>query len=190
MRRQLETQEVGKIRLGKALTAAVVSLMMSMFLLAGCASDKVETSSSDASSSSSHAVSSSATSSSDEASGDKATAGSSGAGYGDYDEVMVTIEIDPSAAAGKTDADTTVFGPEEVFVVDGGTAYDALAATGVKIEGDPSYVTSIDGLAAGAVSSTSGWMYKVNGENPTVAANEYVLSEGDQVIWYYVDSFE
>ena len=178
----------------KALLAALLGVMMSLFLLAGCAGDKVETSSSDpsAASSSSQSVAAYESSEADEAGEAQATAGSTGAGYSDYDEIKVSVEIDPSAAAGKVaeDIDTTIFGPEEIFLAEGETAYDALVATGATIEGDPSYVTSINGLASGAVSSTSGWMYKVNDESPMVSANEYRLTENDVVLWYYVDSFE
>ena len=77
---------------------------------------------------------------------------------------MVYVEIDPSAAADKVsgDIDTTKFGPAEVFIVTGGTAYDALLATGAEVDGEPSYITSINGLAAGDAGPTSGWMYSVN----------------------------
>ena len=101
------------------------------------------------------------------------------------------MQIDPSAAEGKvTGVDLTTFGPEDVFVKDGETAYDALLATDVDVYGNHSFVTSIDGLEEGAAGPTSGWMYMVNEEMPMVPANEYVLEEGDDVLWYYVDSYE
>ena len=160
----------------KRLVAALIGVLMSLFLLSGCAAENGGSSSQ----SSSSGDAGSSVHSSDSAASEA------------YDELMVSVEIDPSAAAGKVsdEIDTTVFGPEEVFLEEGSTAYDALVATGVEVEGDPSFVTSIDGLAAGAAGPTSGWMYEVNGESPSVAANEYGLSEEDQVRWYYVDSFE
>ena len=65
------------------------------------------------------------------------------------------------------------------------TAYDALLATGVEVDGTPSYVTSINGVGEGLAGSASGWMYMVNDEVPQVAANEYELKDGDAVVWYY-----
>ena len=108
--------------------------------------------------------------------------------------VTVSVEIDGSAAEGKVEDEITVFtmGPENIVLQDedGATAYDALIATGANVEGEPSYVTSIEDLAAGDAGPTSGWMFSVNGEQPSVAADECQLSNGDKVRWYYVDSFE
>ncbi len=47
------------------------------------------------------------------------------------------------------------------------------------------YVVSIDGLGEFDKGADSGWMYNVNGKTPQVAANEYKLKAGDQVLWYY-----
>ncbi len=35
----------------------------------------------------------------------------------------------------------------------------------------------------------SGWMYTVNGAHPAYGLNEYVLQEGDAVIWHYVNDY-
>jgi hypothetical protein len=45
-----------------------------------------------------------------------------------------------------------------------------------------SYVNQI-GRTAG--SASSGWVFKVNGVSPPVGATDYVLREGDRVLWYY-----
>jgi hypothetical protein len=44
------------------------------------------------------------------------------------------------------------------------------------------YVNQI-GRTAG--SASSGWVFKVNGVSPPVGATDYVLKEGDRVLWYY-----
>ncbi|MGM9626294.1 MAG: DUF4430 domain-containing protein [Eubacteriales bacterium] len=31
----------------------------------------------------------------------------------------------------------------------------------------------------------SGWIYKVNGETPSVGCGDYVLSDGDEIAWLY-----
>lgn len=100
--------------------------------------------------------------------------------------MSVAVEIDPSAAEGKVDlpaADLALIS-EDVALPEGANAYDALVVTGAVIEGD-SYVTSINGLAEKAAGPTYGWMYEVNGEAPTVAANECELKPDDVVRWYY-----
>jgi hypothetical protein len=44
------------------------------------------------------------------------------------------------------------------------------------------YVVQI-GLFGGE--GSSGWVYKVNGVSPPVGADQYVLHDGDRVLWYY-----
>lgn len=154
-----------------ALVAGLLSLLLALSLLpmAGCSQGQQV---------SSQASSSSAAASSSAASAQNAQSA---------DELAITVEIDPTAAAGAYDeaAFASVGAPESVSLDQGATAYDALVATGAEIDGTPSYVTSINGLGEGAAGQSSGWMYEVNGEMPTVAANEMVLNDGDVVRWYY-----
>lgn len=102
-------------------------------------------------------------------------------------EMTVAVQVDPTAAEGKVDAEATDLAllSQEVTVPEGATAYDALVATGAALEGSESYVTSINGLAEKAAGPTYGWMYEVNGEVPSVAANECALQPEDSVRWYY-----
>ena len=73
----------------------------------------------------------------------------------------------------------------------GATVYDALVAVGTKagitIGAQNSsygvYVYAIGGIAAGG---SAGWMYSVNGAVPMVGAASYVLTDGDEIIWYCV----
>lgn len=36
----------------------------------------------------------------------------------------------------------------------------------------------------------SGWMYTVNGSHPNVSLNNYVLSDGDVIVWHYTDNYK
>ncbi len=47
------------------------------------------------------------------------------------------------------------------------------------------FVDCIGGICTKALSSTSGWMYSVNGNTPMVSSDQYNLKAGDTVIWYY-----
>ncbi len=47
------------------------------------------------------------------------------------------------------------------------------------------FVDCIKGVCTGALGSTSGWMYVVNGEIPSVSAEQYELHAGDRVVWYF-----
>ncbi len=98
--------------------------------------------------------------------------------------IAVSVVVDSSAATSlgfpATMASATLKLPE------GATAYDALAATGLTLEGSSSYVSAVNGLAEKMMSGTSGWIYAVNGTMPMTAASNYILHEGDAVRWVYV----
>lgn len=98
--------------------------------------------------------------------------------------IAVSVVVDSSAATSlgfpATMASGTLQLPEDA------TAYDALAATGLSLEGSSSYVSAVNGLAEKVMGGTSGWTYTVNGTMPMTAASNYILHEGDAVRWVYV----
>lgn len=84
--------------------------------------------------------------------------------------------------------------PETAFDIEAGeTVYDLLveAARVYKIQmesegaGGMVYVSGIGYLYEFDYGDLSGWMYRVNGETPSVGCAEYALSDGDQVEWLY-----
>lgn len=72
----------------------------------------------------------------------------------------------------------------------GATVYDALCALGLSVDARGTsygtYVAAIGGLAEKEHGGTSGWMYSVNGATPNTACSNYILKNGDTVVWYYV----
>ena len=84
--------------------------------------------------------------------------------------------------------------PETAFDIEAGeTVYDLLveAARVYKIQmesegaGGMVYVSGIGYLYEFDHGDLSGWMYRVNGETPSVGCAEYALSDGDHVEWLY-----
>lgn len=71
------------------------------------------------------------------------------------------------------------------------TAYSLLKKTGLEVKSTTEYqysgvyIESIEGLGEFDEGSTSGWMYKVNGEFPDYSSSLYALSDGDYVEWIY-----
>ena len=115
--------------------------------------------------------------------GGSASAGSqSGSQQPGY--VTVTVSVTSSAVGNPVSSGGTFTFNE------GATVYDALCALGLSVNAHGSsygtYVTAIGGLAEKEHGSTSGWMYSVNGVTPNTACSNYVLSNGDNVVWYYV----
>lgn len=98
--------------------------------------------------------------------------------------VTVTVSVTSSAVGNPVSAGGTFTFNE------GATVYDALCALGLSLNARPSsygtYVAAIGGLAEKEHGGTSGWMYSVNGVTPNTACSNYVLSNGDNVVWYYV----
>ena len=105
--------------------------------------------------------------------------GSQQSGY-----VTVTVSVTSSAVGNPVSSGGTFTFNE------GATVYDALCALGLSVNAHGSsygtYVAAIGGLAEKEHGGTSGWMYSVNGVTPNTACSNYVLSNGDNVVWYYV----
>ncbi|WP_341323210.1 DUF4430 domain-containing protein [Solibacillus sp. FSL H8-0523] len=51
------------------------------------------------------------------------------------------------------------------------------------------YFKSINNDGERALGDGSGWMYKVNGVYPDVYGNGYVLKDGDEIVWEFINSF-
>lgn len=98
--------------------------------------------------------------------------------------VTVTVSVTSSAVGNPVSSGGTFTFNE------GATVYDALCALGLSVNAHGSsygtYVSAIGGLAEKQHGGTSGWMYSVNGATPMTACSNYVLSNGDNVVWYYV----
>lgn len=114
--------------------------------------------------------------------GGASTGGQGGSQESGY--VTVSVSVTSSAVGNPVSAGGTYTFNE------GATVYDALCALGLSVNAHGSsygtYVAAIGGLAEKQYGGTSGWMYSVNGATPMTACSNYVLSNGDNVVWYYV----
>lgn len=114
--------------------------------------------------------------------GNASSGGQSGSQESNY--VTVTVSVTSSAVGNPVSSGGTFTFNE------GATVYDALCALGLSVNAHGSsygtYVSAIGGLAEKQHGGTSGWMYSVNGTSPMTACSNYVLSNGDNVVWYYV----
>lgn len=105
-------------------------------------------------------------------------------GSQEFSYITVTVSVTSSAVGNPVSSGGTFTFNE------GATVYDALCALGLSVNAHGSsygtYVSAIGGLAEKQYGGTSGWMYSVNGSTPMTACSNYVLSNGDNVVWYYV----
>lgn len=124
--------------------------------------------------------------SSDGASSSNGGSASSGGQGGSQESNYVTVTVSvTSSSVGNPVSSGGTFTFNE-----GATVYDALCALGLSVNAHGSsygtYVSAIGGLAEKQYGGTSGWMYSVNGTTPMTACSNYVLLNGDNVVWYYV----
>lgn len=114
--------------------------------------------------------------------GNASSGGQSGSQESNY--VTVTVSVTSSSVGNPVSSGGTFTFNE------GATVYDALCALGLSVNAHGSsygtYVSAIGGLAEKQYGGTSGWMYSVNGTTPMTACSNYVLSNDDNVVWYYV----
>lgn len=114
--------------------------------------------------------------------GNASSGGQSGSQESSY--ITVTVSVTSSAVGNPVSSGGTFTFNE------GATVYDALCALGLSVNAHGSsygtYVAAIGGLPEKQYGGTSGWMYSVNGSTPMTACSNYVLSNGDNVVWYYV----
>lgn len=124
--------------------------------------------------------------SSDGASSSNGGNASSGGQSGSQESSYVTVTVSVTSS----DVGNPVSSGGTFTFNEGATVYDALCALGLSVNAHGSsygtYVSAIGGLAEKQYGGTSGWMYSVNGTTPMTACSNYVLSNGDNVVWYYV----
>lgn len=83
----------------------------------------------------------------------------------------------------------------DVPVTDSLTLQNALSVIdagddSITIDGVSSgFISGINGEMSGNFGGWDGWMYKVNGTEPAVGIQNYMLADGDQILLYYGDPF-
>lgn len=57
----------------------------------------------------------------------------------------------------------------------------------ISVDDAQGYVTEIGGLTEKDYTETTGWIFTVNGEMPSVGADEITIKENDKILWEFVD---
>ena len=98
----------------------------------------------------------------------------------------VAVIFDTTNAAAYNGKFPETLGAFIVAFEPGDTAYDALVKTGVDFEmRGRNYISSIGGIAEKACGPNSGWLYLVDGVQPTKNATDCELEGGQTVLWAY-----
>lgn len=106
--------------------------------------------------------------------------------------VTLTIRCDTVAGQGQSDyipADGVILEAASFAIGQGDTVYDILLeaaqAYGIRLDGSADYISGIQYLYEFDFGELSGWVYLVNGVQPSVGCGEYRLSDGDRIEWLY-----
>lgn len=96
--------------------------------------------------------------------------------------ITVTVSVDATLGGGRSSS-------AKVAVPAGSSVLDALAAAGYSVDAQSSqygpYVAGISGIEASSASK-HGWVYAVNGSEPSCSAAYYEVGDGDRIAWTYV----
>lgn len=115
---------------------------------------------------------------------------------GNAGSVKMSIRCDvlrDKADSEKIPVDCVILAETEYGINDGDTVYDvlieAVRKNSIQLDkqgsDDMVYVSSIANIYELEYGSLSGWMYKVNGEAPSVGCGAYKLKSGDTIEWQY-----
>ncbi|NLT94778.1 MAG: DUF4430 domain-containing protein, partial [Clostridia bacterium] len=104
-----------------------------------------------------------------------------GPGGGNQNPTGISIRMAVVGKDGKL-----LFGPSTVKLSPNSNVLDALDASGLnyKVRSD-GYIEEIAGQKEKELGSQSGWKYKVNNIVSNLNARDYMLNNGDRLIWWY-----
>lgn len=110
----------------------------------------------------------------------------------------VTVSVRCDTVSGKTasqdiPADGVILDTVSLPINEGNTVYDLLIAAARQYEiqvdhsgsGSMVYISGINYLYEFDFGELSGWIYRVNGAEPSVGCGAYTLHDGDRVEWIY-----
>ena len=110
--------------------------------------------------------------------------------------VALTIRCDTIVGLSDSDyipSDGAILSPVEIEIEEDDTVYSVLVEAARKYEihlenngsAEMAYISGINYLYELDFGDMSGWVYRVNGESPSVGCSDYILSDGDSIEWHY-----
>lgn len=110
--------------------------------------------------------------------------------------VTLTIRCDAALRhpdAANLPADGVILPPTEMPIAPGDTVHtlltEAARAFGIHLESSGPdgmrYVQGVANLYEFSLGDLSGWLYRVNGESPSLSCDQYAPSPGDRIEWLY-----
>ena len=109
--------------------------------------------------------------------------------YSSLDEALQNEEYVPNNGI--------ILSLDDVSIHDGDTVFDVLKKVtyenDIQFEYEESlygvYIKGLNYIYEDSCGTLGGWLYTVNGEEPQVGCDSFVLKDSDEVTWYYVCDF-
>lgn len=100
----------------------------------------------------------------------------------------IAIDVEDAQDDGFDGTPETAFIAEEGATVLEATQLFCMANDiSLTVDKDGTYVTEMGGLSEGDYAKTTGWIYEIDGESPTVGAAEMVIEKNQKILWKYID---
>ncbi|MBR5497043.1 MAG: DUF4430 domain-containing protein [Clostridia bacterium] len=105
--------------------------------------------------------------------------------------VTISINCDTVKDKGKSHIPKNgiILEETEIEIQNGDTVYDVFAGVckenGILFSANMGYIEGINNLFEMDFGKSSGWIYFVNGETPSVGCQSYGLIDGDRIEWHY-----
>jgi hypothetical protein len=86
-------------------------------------------------------------------------------------------------------SDGVILEETEAEIKNGDTVYDILIGmckkNKIPVSANMGYIEGINNVYEMDFGKSSGWIYFVNGESPSVGCGDYELADGDGIEWHY-----
>ncbi len=103
--------------------------------------------------------------------------------------VSISCEVVKDKGKNHIPKDGIILDETEVEIQNGDTVYDVLAEVceenGILFSANMGYIEGINNLFEMDFGKSSGWIYFVNGETPSVGCGSCELADGDKIEWHY-----
>ena len=110
---------------------------------------------------------------------------------GTVGSVTISINCDSVKDKGKSHIPKSgiILEETEIEIQSGDSVYDVLVEAckenEVLFSANMGYIEGINNVYEMDFGKSSGWIYFVNGESPSVGSESYLLADGDEIEWHY-----
>lgn len=99
----------------------------------------------------------------------------------------IIIDVDDAGDVFEGMAATDFIAEEGSTVLEATQLFCMSKDISLSLDKNGTYITEMGGLSEGDYTQTTGWVYEINGESPTVSAAEKIIEKDQKILWKYID---